>query len=260
MPSAANPDNPPQKLRVLIVDDEPLACQFLARMLFTDGDLAEIRTSDSAAGGREEIDRFCPHILFLDVAMPGESGMKMLETIPTASLPIVIFTTAYSQFAPQAFDVQACDFLLKPFDRERLFTALDRAKSALRNRSRTGRSPRMLSVPVKDGVLRVLVSEIDYITADDNYVVLHGLRQELILRSTLASLERKLQRDRFVRIHRRTLVNADRIQQVHRSRAQGYDVILQSGTRLRCSRRHGQRLRAMFDSQPSRVTKHHSDK
>lgn len=135
-----------QKLRVMLVDDEGLARNFLRRMLAKDDDIQEIQECSSASEARERIQQCCPDILFLDVKMPGLSGFDLLEKLSEEDQPVVVFTTAFANYAPRAFDIQACDYVMKPFDEDRLFLALDRAKEALRNQLRRARSPFRITV------------------------------------------------------------------------------------------------------------------
>jgi len=238
---------PARKLRALLVDDERLARNFLTRMLSRNERVQESVACGSAAEAQERIKEFRPDVLLLDVDMPGGSGFELLEALPSGDLPIIVFTTAFPQFAPRAFDAQACDYLLKPFDEDRLSVALERAQQALQNHARAARSPRKISLPLGDRVLRLSADEIDWISAEDNYVRIHRGKESLLVRSTLNKLQRDFRCEPFLRVHRSCMVNVNRVREVRRSRNHQYSLILSDGTAIPCSRRYKRRLRLALD-------------
>jgi two-component system, LytTR family, response regulator len=236
-----------KKLRVMLVDDETLARDFLTRMLSKNESVQEILGCASAVEARERMRQFRPDLLFLDIEMPGGSGFQLLELLPSEDIPVVVFTTAFAQFAPQAFDVQACDYLLKPFDEDRLFLALDRAKEALENHARRSRSPIRITVPLGNRTVRLAAYEIDWMSAEDNYVRINCGKQSLLVRSTLKKLERDLKSEMLLRVHRSWIVNIKRVKEVRRNSNHQYSIVLEDGTAIKCSRRYKHRLRTAFD-------------
>ncbi|MDL2716127.1 MAG: response regulator [Acidobacteriota bacterium] len=249
---------PSPPLGAVLVDDEPLARSLVRQLLAAHPD---IRILAECANGFEAIRAVAetnPDILFLDVQMPQLDGLEVLELIDrdAAGRPAVIFVTAYDQYALKAFDANAVDYLLKPFDRARFDRALERARTRLA----AGGGPVALPlaprgmplarVVVKDGVtVTVLpVEKIDYVKAEDDYVLLFSGGRNHIKKQTLASLEDALPRERFVRIHRSYLLNLDRLARVEGSVAGGSMAVLIDGTSLPVSRAGAQRLRALLGS------------
>ncbi len=250
------------KIRTLIVDDEELARERLRALLGAETDLEIIGESADGASAVEAIVREQPDLLFLDVEMPELDGFGVLEALRPARVPVVIFTTAFSQHAIKAFEVHALDYLLKPFDRERLRVALDRARDRLRE-SRSGalneklaallaemRPPPVASdrlvVKAAGKVLLVKVGDIDWIEAADNYVSLHVGSDTHMLRETMNSLEARLNPKQFIRISRSTIVNLERIKELQPMFHGDYAVILRNGTRLSLSRSHREKLQHLL--------------
>jgi two-component system LytT family response regulator len=247
---------PSPLLGAVLVDDEALARSLVRQLLAAHPD---IRVLAECANGFEAVRAVAetkPDILFLDVQMPQLDGLEVLELIDrdAAGRPAVIFVTAYDQYALKAFDANAVDYLLKPFDRARFDRALERARTRLA----AGGGPPALPlgprgaplsrVVVKDGVtVTVLpVETIDYVKAEDDYVLLTAGGRNHIKKQTLASLEDALPKERFVRIHRSYLLNLDRLARVEGSGTGAVTSILNDGTRLPVSRAGAQRLRALL--------------
>jgi two-component system LytT family response regulator len=242
----SHPLRPARKLRALLVDDEKLARNFLTRMLSRSERIQESVACAGAAEAHERIKEFRPDVVFLDIDMPVASGFDFLDALPSDDLPIVVFTTAHPQFAPRAFDAQACDYLLKPFDEDRLSLALERVEQALQNNTRAAQSPRRISLPLGDRVLRLSADEIDWISAEDNYVRIHKGKESLLVRSPISKLERDLRGEMFLRVHRSCMVNINRVKEVQRSLKHQYSIVLGDGTRIQCSRRYKRRLRSVL--------------
>ena len=236
-----------KNLRVMLVDDEKLARDFLTRMLSKNESIREILGCASAVEARERIRQFRPDLVFLDIEMPGGSGFQLLEQLPSEDFPVVVFTTAFAQFATKAFDVQACDYLLKPFDEDRLLLALDRAKEAMENHAKSSRSPIRITVPLGNRVIRLAAHEIDWMSAEDNYVRIHWGKQTLLVRSTLEKLERGFKSEMLLRVHRSWIVNTKRVREVRRAANHQYSIVLEDGTAIKCSRRCKRRLRTALD-------------
>jgi two-component system LytT family response regulator len=247
-------------IRVLLADDEQLARKRIRKLLSGEEDLeivGECRDGSQVAAAILDLG---PDLLFLDVQMPEMDGFAALETVPRDRLPLVIFVTAYDEHALRAFEVHALDYLLKPFDRERFEQALARARSAMRERrtreigervlellgERSSRAERLV---VKSGgrVSFVRIEEIDWIDAAGNYLRLHSGKETHLLRETMSSLESRLDPARFLRIHRGTIVNVDRIGSIEGRLDGDRAVVLHDGTRLALSRGYRERVRDYLD-------------
>lgn len=249
-------------IRTLIVDDEPLARERLRQLLAAEPDVELV---GECADGRQAvaaIEQQIPDLLFLDVQMPELDGFGVLAALETPKLPVVVFVTAYSQHALKAFEVHALDYLLKPFDRERFQTALNRARAHLQQ-ARTGELSQRLTAMLADlkpepkaadrlvikvagRVIFLRAAEIDWVEAADNYVNLHAGAEAHMLRETMASLEARLDPKRFLRINRSTIVNVDRIKELQPMFHGDYAVILRNGARLTLSRGFRDKLQHML--------------
>lgn len=244
-----------KSLRVLIVDDEPPARRKLVAMLKEERDL---RIVGEAANGRDAaalIEEQEPDVVFLDVQMPGLSGFDVLKEISAAKMPLIVFVTAYDQHAVRAFEVNAVDYLLKPFDRDRLQSCLARIRThggswkvhveqllaELKPREYLTR----MMVKSQGRVLFLKVDEIDWIETSGNYVQVHAGKQSFLLRETLGALEAKLDPKRFARVHRTIIVNVDRIQELQPWSHNDFMVILRDGSKLKMSRRYRSNLAAL---------------
>jgi two-component system, LytTR family, response regulator len=236
-------------LRVLIVDDEAVARRRIRRLLAAETDVAVVGECADGASALSAIAKAKPDLAFLDVQMPELDGFGVVRSLTPSELPAIVFVTAYDRYALRAFDVQAIDYLLKPFTRERFRTALARARERLHERARDDRLTRLIDhlgasqqcparVAVRSGDRFVVVdwSDVDWVEAADNYVTLHVGAREHLLRDTLASVERQLDPERFMRIHRSAIVQLDRIVELHPASHGDVDVILRNGTRLTLTR------------------------
>ena len=237
--------------RVLIVDDEPLARDRIREMLKND---REVQVVGEARNGSEAIAAItseAPDIVFLDVQMPDMDGFDVLKTLAVESMPLVIFVTAYDQHAIRAFDVHAIDYLMKPFDRKRFGKALDRAKAQLQrtNEPDTGRILKLLEemkagsgylerFSIKNGasVVFVRAQDVDSIEAEGNYVRINIANSSHLLRDTLSSIEAQIDPRTFVRIHRRTIVNINRVRELQTWARGESRVVLHSGASHTVSR------------------------
>ena len=246
-------------IRTLIVDDEPLAREGLRVRLSRETDITIVGEAIDGVAAVDAILAMTPDLLFLDVQMPGLGGFDVLERISETHLPIVIFITAYDQYAIKAFDVHALDYLLKPFSDARFAQALERARRAHADTDREAdrRVAALLSaqaearprayltrLPVKDRdrFLLLRVEEIEWVDAAQNYVQIHARKHEFLVRCTMADLESQLDPAKFTRIHRSALVNLDRIREIRPAWHGDFDVILEDGTQLKLSRHYRDRL------------------
>lgn len=228
-------------LRVLVVDDEPLARRNVTVLLRGDPQIESIVECGAGVEAIEVIRRWQPHLVFLDVQMPECGGFDVLELLGTQLPPVVIFVTAYDEYALRAFEVGALDYLLKPFDDARFRRALLRAKDKLAHYAHGQATTKRLVVRTPGQLLFLNVSDIDWIEAASYYACLHVGRDTHIIRRTLADLDRELGQG-FIRIHRSLIVNLERIQRLELQDAGEYEVVLKSNVRLRLSRRFRKRL------------------
>jgi two-component system LytT family response regulator len=259
-----------RSIRALVADDEPLARDRIRRLLDEEPDVdivAECADGDAAVAA---IRAHRPDLAFLDVQMPGLDGLSVLDAVRPAELPVVVFVTAFDQYAIRAFEVNALDYLVKPFNTRRFRAAVARARQALREDrgSHEGRllalveqlsaekrelerrlgapgdakppeqgaHPDRLTIRTQGRIFFVRTTDIDWIGTAGNYVELHVGPAKHLLRESLASLAARLDPARFVRIHRTTMVNVDRIREVQPWFSGDYVVILQSGAKLNMSR------------------------
>jgi two-component system, LytTR family, response regulator len=237
------------KIRTLIVDDEPLARERLRSMLAAEDTVELAGECGSGPEAIATLKRTPLDLVFLDMQMPGCDGLQVLAELPDTNRPAIVFATAHERFALDAFEVQAVDYLLKPFDRERFQTALRRVREYLARRTAGPKSESAPTAPVRgavtseritvkaDGRLVFLRSEeIIWVEAADNYVVLHLATGRLMVRETMAAIAARLGAANFARINRSAMVHRDQIKEVQPSAHSDYGVLLRDGTRLPLSR------------------------
>lgn len=245
-------------IRVCIVDDEPIACRRIQRLLKDDPEIEIVRICNNGEQASETILKLSPDLVFLDIQMPGMDGFEVLKSLKLEKLPHVIFVTAYDRYAIQAFEVHALDYLLKPFDTERFEEALKRAKEQIRlDRDRSinhglfalleemKAPPRYLErlvIKTSGRVFFLKTDEIDWIEAQGKYVSIHAGKDAHLVREGMNNLEAELDPRKFVRIHKSTIVNVDRIEQLQPWFHGDYRVVLRNGTILTLSRRYRQKL------------------
>lgn len=246
-------------IRTLIADDEPLARQRIATLLQGDADIEVVGECAHGEEAVELVHSLKPDLLFLDVQMPVLDGFGVLDAVGDKLMPVTVFVTAYDRYAIRAFEVHAVDYLLKPFDDERFLKALERAK-ALVQRAGSGEplgallkeirperaNAERLVVKSSGSVIFLRVDRIDWIEAAGNYLRLHVGTETHLLRETMNALEGRLDRDKFLRIHRSTMVNIERIKELQPGFHGEYVVILRDGTQLPLSRQHRRRLQEIF--------------
>ena len=254
----------PDRVRVLVVDDEPLA-----RMRIEDV-LAHIEGAEivgAASNGIEAVEMIrslAPDLVFLDVQMPGKTGVEVVREIGPDAMPATIFVTAFDQFAVQAFDVAAVDYLVKPFDDERLEAAFERARSRLalegmgqlreqllavlqspgtsagQADAPNSRPPphylERIAVEMRGKVQSIPIDQIDYIVQSGPYAELHSGGRRHLVREAMQTLEERLDPRKFMRVHRSMIVRLELVEALHRGTGGDYEVQLKGGTRVRVSR------------------------
>ena len=260
-----------QPVRTLIVDDEPAARAALRTLLASDTDIEVIGECADGLSALRSIEREGPELVFLDVQMPRLDGFAVLQRLEAPELCVVVFVTAYDEYAVRAFDVHAIDYLLKPFDDQRFHLALARAKREVHQRrlgvvserllallddlgrrgnaaAAGGAAPaaytRRLLIKSAGRVSILPVRDIDWIEAEGDYAKLHVGKVAHLLRDTMRHLETELDPARFVRIHRSTIVNLERVKELQPFFRGEFVVILHDGTSLKLARSYKERLEA----------------
>ena len=231
-------DYRPASIRALVVDDESLARSNVKVLLRRDPDIGAVAECGSGLEAIEALRQSKHDLVFLDVQMPECGGFDVLEVLGTELPPAIIFVTAYEEYALRAFEAGALDYLLKPFDDARFERALKRAKDKIAHYSpRQPQLAQRLVVKDRGQVLFLNVADIDWVEAAGYYACVHVGSDTHIIRRTLLELERDLGEERFVRIHRSTIVNLERIRALELQDGGEYEVVLKAGARLRLSRR-----------------------
>lgn len=268
----------PVPIRALIADDESLARRGIRARL---SPMSDIEVVGEASGGREAVEAIAdlePDLVFLDVQMPGLDGFGVVEAVGPDRMPVTIFVTAYDQHAVRAFDAHALDYLLKPVDDARFEQAVVRARRRIGDRRSSAFGRKLAAVLAEAGsleagaaletgpaatvasgrrlerfliksggrVLVVPVDEVDWIEAAGDYVRLHAGKRTHLLRGTISGVAETMDPARFARIHRSTIVNLDRIRELHPHVNREYLVALRDGTILKLSRTYRDRVAALF--------------
>jgi two-component system, LytTR family, response regulator len=270
-----------RKIRALIVDDESLAREALLVML---GDDPEIEVIAECRNGKEAVRAIreqSPEVVFLDIQMPEMDGFQVIEEVGAMQMPVTIFVTAYDKHALRAFEAQALDYLLKPFDHDRFNTALQRAKTFVRQQKlgeiseslfavlqnmkvKTGELPLETDtikadkathkepidrVVIKSGghIYFLKIEEIDWVEGAGDYLTLHSGSQSHLIRETMGNFHAKLDAQKFLRIHRSTIVNIERIKDIQPLSKGEYIITLTNGKRLKSSRGYHHELQRLLD-------------
>ncbi len=251
-------------IRAIIVDDEPLAREKIRGFLESEEDVEIVAECRDGHEALLKIDELKPDLAFLDVQMPELDGFEVLDHLERDALPTIIFVTAYDQYALKAFNVHAVDYLLKPYDRKRFLDALNRARATFERQnvdtmkeqllalledlsSKRPKHPDRLVIKTAGRVVFLKTQDIDWIDAAGNYVRLHTGTENHLLRETMSHLESRLDSDKFLRIHRSTIVNVERIKELQQQFHGDYLVILQNGQRLTLSRSYRDRIQELLN-------------
>ncbi|HYW07391.1 MAG TPA: response regulator [Longimicrobium sp.] len=245
-------------MRVLIVDDEPLARERIRILLSREEDVEIVGECDDGVAAVAGIHEVKPDVVFLDVQMPGMTGLEVVSAVGPERMPVVVFVTAYDEYALRAFGAQAIDYLVKPVGAERFRAAVERVRTQLRGRDRDSLESRLRALVemvrpaeyltrfmVKRGQRFVFlrVEELEWIEAADNYVKLHANASSELLRASLAGLEARLDPRRFVRVHRGAIINVDRVTAIEPWGQGEYLLTLAGGARITSSRTYRARIR-----------------
>jgi len=264
--SAATEKQTTPMIRALVVDDEPLARARMRTLIEDHPDVEIIGECGNGAEAILAIEKHSPQLVFLDIQMPEIDGFGVIEAVGADRMPLVIFVTAYDEYAVQAFEVHALDYLLKPVERERFAAALGRAKARLADPStkpdagpdkhqlaallehlgRRQRRDLRLAIKVDGRLLLIRTTDIDYIEAVDNHAKIHVGADTHLVRDTLTRLEQRLPAARFLRIHRSTIVNTERVRELQPWFQGDFVVILHDGSRHTSGRSYRQKLQAFI--------------
>ncbi len=250
--------SPLEQIRVLVVDDEKPARQRLMDLLRNDSQVGDVLEGENGVAAVDIIQREHPDLVFLDVQMPELGGLEVIDAVGPQQMPFTVFVTAYDQHAIRAFEVDALDYLLKPFSDERYEAAMARAKARLNERGLGEFGKQMLDMvsrlATRDGWLDrfvvksggttrfVRAADIDWIEAAGVYASLHVGGKELLYRASLHDLVEKLDPRRFIRIHRSAIVNIESVLHLEPLSHGEFEVVLKNGSRTRVSRTYRTQL------------------
>jgi len=257
-------------MRTIIADDEHLARRKLRLLLGIEPGVQVIAECQDGQQTLDAVKTHKPDLLLIDVRMPDLDGFQVLGKIAPGEMPVVVFTTAYDQFAIRAFEAHALDYLLKPFDGERLHHAIERARAELLKSHNRDLTSRILDLLAKNAepkiesrqadermviraggkVVFLDVKEIDWIEAAANYVKLNVGKDSYLLREGIGSISERLDPDRFVRIHRSVIVNVRKIKELQPCESGEYIAILKNGKELSCSRGYRTQLQRLIGKNP----------
>lgn len=246
-------DRVTDRISAVVVDDEQAARDRLKRFLGERNDVEVVGEFTDASEAGEALRTLKPDLIFMDIDMPGTNGLEFVKSMGEDA-PRVIFVTAYDQYAVQAYEVYPVDYLLKPFDRERFTKALDRALNEIAS-DRAGVSAgggkvsdirewsaERIAIKSENRIIFLRNSEIDWIEAAGNYLKFHTKSGEHLVRETMSAMENKLPSNRFMRIHRSTIVNLDRVKELKAGLSGDYSVTMQDGSTLTLSRGYRDQL------------------
>lgn len=247
------------KIRTLLVDDQTTGLAVLRDLLSCEPDIEIVGTAASGQSAVESINQLAPDLVFLDVQMPVLDGFEVVARIKLPQMPVIIFVTAHDDFALKAFEAHALDYLIKPCRLERLRSAVQRARQQIQSKQnsdiqqklegllqdlKTGsKNPERLAVKSNGRIVFLRLTDIDLVEGADNYVKLYAGNETHMLRETMAALEEKLPRDRFVRISRSAIVNIESVKELHPLFHGEYTVSLRNGTRVTLTRTYREQLR-----------------
>jgi len=251
-------------MRVVIADDESLARKKLRMMLGSESGLQVVAECQDGAETIQALNTYKPDLLMLDIQMPDLDGFEVLSRVLPDEMPMVIFTTAFDRHAVRAFEAHALDYLLKPFDQERLHQAVSRARTELLKATdreathrildylseRTAKQPaenRRLIIRAGGRVVFLSFDEIDWVEAAANYVRIYVGKQGYLLRRGIGDIAERLDPLQFIRIHRSTIVNVQKIKELQPVNSGEYIVVLKDGKELSCSRGYRAGLQELID-------------
>lgn len=238
-------------LRALVVEDEPLARERLRALLTGDPEVSVVGEADNTRAAATLLEQLRPDLLFLDVEMPEESGFDLLRNLDPANRPVIIFTTAHPQYALDAFDVNAADYLIKPLDAERVMRAVERARRLIAGgrfaaRQRSTPLRERFAVRNRGEIVFIKAAQIDWISAEGNYARLHAAEHSYLLRESLQNIEASLDSSTFIRVHRSAIVNLDRVRKLATTPDGTSAIVLSTGDKVPLGPSYRVRLEEIF--------------
>lgn len=240
------------KLKAIIIEDEPLARELIKNFLSSENDIELIGEFDNGFSGLKAINELKPDIVFLDVQMPKLTGIELLELLD--EYPKIIFTTAYDEFAIKAFELNAVDYLLKPFSKERFKQALSKVGTKtsnnieqLKNHVLKSTSINKIVVKSTNNVVVISINDIIYFESEDDYVMIYTRTGKHLKHITMKVLEEQLDASKFVRIHRSFIINVDELIKIEKFGKDNYQVILNGNIKLSVSRLRYQELKQFLN-------------
>jgi two-component system LytT family response regulator len=262
------PDTP---IRALIVDDEPLARKGVAQLLDAVDDVTVVGEAADGPQAVEQIREQEPDLAFLDVQMPEMTGLEVVREVGADQMPVTIFVTAYDEYALDAFEAQALDYLLKPIDEERFAEALDRARTQIRQAEASALGDQLrgllrqyaeeddteedapppierFTVRSRNRIYFVDAEDVQWIESEGDYVALHDGEETHLVRRTMKELEDRLDPDRFLRVHRSYIVNTNYVEELRPLDHGTYRLIMAAGTPLKSSRGYSENVEALIES------------
>lgn len=241
-----------QPIRAIAIDDELSSLRALRAMVKGRDDIVIIAEISKPTQALQEIRNQKPDMLFLDIQMPTMTGFQLLEQLRPGKMPFVVFVTAYNEYAVKAFEEYALDYILKPYDHDRIEKAIARVKERLVAKEqaqhyeqigqlieqvqREAGIQQRFMVKIKDRIVPINPADIDWIEAAGDYVHLHVKAEVVVLHDKISTLETKLSSKNFVRVHRSTIVNVDRIKELVPLFQRDYTIVLKDGTQLKLGR------------------------
>jgi len=255
-------------IRVLIVDDEPLARTGVRQLVQSLDDVTVVGEASDGPEAVRQIEQQDPDLVFLDVQMPEMNGLEVVREVGVEAMPLTIFVTAYDQYALDAFEAHALDYLLKPIEEERFEEALDRAREQLQRREadaldeqlrgvlqeyaaeadEADRGIERFTVRSRDRIYFVDAEDVQWIESEGDYVALHDGEDTHLVRKTMKRLEQQLDSSRFLRVHRSYIVNVDYIEELRPLDHGTYQIRMASGTPLKTSRSYTDNVDALLDA------------
>ena len=243
-------------VKILIVDDEKPARRKIQTFLKQELSVGTVIEAENGVEAVKTILEQKPDLVFLDIQMPGMNGFEVIEAVGIESMPPVVFVTAYDQYAIKAFEIQAVDYLLKPFDQERFQISFSRALEKIESKNENialyqrlidelykgEKYLHRIMVNVGSRYFFIKIEDVLYISSEEKYVRIHAEKESYLIRDTMSHMEKRLEPSKFARIHRSTIVNIDYIKEMQPWSHGDYIVILRDGTKLNGSRRYRQRL------------------
>lgn len=247
------------KIKAIIIDDEKPARERIRFMLDDYPDIVIISECKNGLEAVKKIESLKPDLIFLDIQMPGLDGFEVLANLDQRSLPIIIFVTAYDNFAVKAFDINALDYLLKPFSKKRFSESIDRLVKIIENRSKNSEKEKYLKLPSKssdykeniliknpESIELINISDIDFIKSAGNYIEINKGSKKYLKRTTMTAFEKELDPKIFVRVHRYFIINIFKIKKLKPLTNQDHLIILKNNSEITLSRRYKDNFEEIF--------------